>query len=242
MGSVMARKASGWVLGAALAAILAASHARAAEPGQIFTFFQAEQLEYRTGTGKDALNWDAQGWVGNDDHKLWFKTEGEKPNEGRLEKGEFQLLYSRPISDFFDVQAGVRHDIEPNPDRSFAVFGLQGLAPYMFEIDAAAFVSNEGEVSARLKGEYDLLITQRLVLQPTAEVNMAFQGVRERGIGSGVNSVELGLRLRYEIIREFAPYVGLQWERKLGQTADFARAEGESADNRSFVAGIRFWF
>ena len=228
--------------GAALVSILAASPAWAAEPGEIFTFFQAEQLEYRTGTGKDGLAWDAQGWVGNDDHKLWLKTEGEKPNAGKLEKGEFQLLYSRPISDFFDLQGGVRQDIKPNPDRTFAVFGVQGLAPYMFEIDAAAFVSHEGEVSARLKGEYDLLITQKLILQPTAEINLAAQSVKEREIGSGINNVGVGLRLRYEIVREFAPYVGFQWERKLGQTADYARADRETVDNRSFVTGVRFWF
>ncbi|MSO85557.1 MAG: copper resistance protein B [Rhodospirillales bacterium] len=238
----MNNKAIPLALGAALVSALAAGRAWAAEPGQIFTFFQAEQLEYRTGTGKDGLNWDAQGWVGNDDHKLWFKTEGEKPNEGKLEKGEFQLLYSRPISDFFDVQAGVRQDIKPNPDRTFAVFGVQGIAPYKIEIDAAAFVSHEGEVSARLKGEYDMLITQQLILQPTAEINLAVQSVKERDIGSGVNSVGVGLRLRYEIIREFAPYIGFQWERKLGQTADYARADRETVDNRSFVTGVRFWF
>lgn len=230
------------VFGAALASILVSNQVGAAEPGQIFTFFQAEQLEYRTGTGKDGLAWDAQGWIGNDDHKVWFKSEGEKPNEGKLERGEFQLLYSRPISDFFDAQAGVRYDVKPSPERGFAVFGVQGLAPYMFEIDAAAFVSNEGEVSARLKGEYDLLITQQLILQPNAEINLAVQSVKERDIGSGVNSVGVGLRLRYEIVREFAPYIGFQWERKLGQTADYARADRETADNRSLVTGIRFWF
>ncbi len=238
----MTRTTTGRALAAALVSLLTANHAGAAEPGQVFTFFQAEQLEYRTGNGRDGLNWDAQGWVGNDDHKLWLKTEGEKPTEGKLEKGEFQLLYSRPISDFFDVQAGIRQDIKPNPDRTFAVFGVQGTALYMIEIDAAAFVSHEGEVSARLKGEYDLLLTQKLILQPTAEINAAVQSVKQRDIGSGVNNVGVGLRLRYEIVREFAPYVGFQWERKLGQTADYARADRETADNRSLVTGIRFWF
>jgi copper resistance protein B len=238
----MTRTASGRALAVAFVFVLGPMPAGAAEPGQVFTFFQAEQLEYRTGSGKDGLAWDAQGWVGNDDHKLWLKTEGEKPNSGKLEKGEFQLLYSRPISDFFDAQAGVRHDIKPNPDRTFAVLGVQGTAPYMVEVDAAAFVSNEGEVSARLKGEYDMHITQQLILQPNAEINLAFQRARERDIGSGLNSVAVGLRLRYEIIREFAPYIGVQWERKLGQTANFARADGDAADNRFLVAGIRFWF
>lgn len=230
------------ILGAALASLLAAGQAGAAEPGQVFTVLQAEQLEYRAGNGRDGFNWEAGGWVGNDDHKVRFKTEGEKPTEGKLEKGEFQLLYSRPVSDFFDVQGGVRYDVKPGPERAFAVFGVQGTAPYKIEVDAAAFVSHEGEVSARLKGEYDLLITQKLILQPTAEINAAVQSVKERDIGSGFNSAGAGLRLRYEIIREFAPYIGFQWERKLGRTADYARADGETVDNRSLVSGIRFWF
>ncbi|MCA1240810.1 copper resistance protein B [Stappia stellulata] len=213
-----------------------------AEPGQLFTFFQAEQFEYRANDGGGSFNWDAQGWIGTDDHKAWLKTEGEKPTDGRLEKGEFQLLYSRRISNFFDAQVGVRYDIEPGPERGFGVFSLQGLAPYWFEVGASAFVSNEGEVSARFEAEYDLLITQKLILQPTAEVNLAVQSVRERGIGSGINDVELGLRLRYEIERRFAPYIGISWERKLGETADFARDEGEEIDNLSFVTGIRFSF
>ncbi|MEN2980498.1 copper resistance protein B [Tistrella bauzanensis] len=216
--------------------------AQSAEPGQLFTFFQAEQFEYRANDGQDSLNWDAQGWIGNDDHKAWLKTEGEKPTDGQLEKGEIQLLYSRRISDFFDAQAGVRYDLEPGPERGFGVFALQGLAPYWFEVDASAFVSNKGELSARFEAEYDLLITQKLILQPTAEVNLAAQSVRERGIGSGINDVELGLRLRYEIERSFAPYIGISWERKIGETADFARDEGEDIDNLSFVTGIRFSF
>ena len=159
-----------------------------------------------------------------------------------MEKGEIQLLYSRRLSDFFDAQAGVRYDFAPDPERGFGVFALQGLAPYWFEVDASAFVSNEGELSARFEAEYDLLITQKLILQPTAEVNIAAQSVRERGIGSGINDVELGLRLRYEIERKFAPYVGTSWERKIGQTADYARNEGEDVDNLSFVTGVRFSF
>lgn len=235
------RMARASLLGA-LASFFVFSSAKSAEPGQIFTFFQAEQVEYRVNDGKDSVNWDAQGWMGNDDHKAWLKTEGEKPTDGKLEKGELQLLYSRRISDFFDAQAGLRYDVKPSPDRGFAVLGVQGLAPYWFEIDAATFVSNEGEVSARFKAEYDLLITQKLILQPTAETNLAVQNVRERGIGSGISDIGLGLRLRYEFVKEFAPYIGINWERKIGRTADFARNESESVDTLSFVTGIRFWF
>ena len=220
-----------------------ASAASAAEmDDHIFTFFQAEQLEYRLTDGKDRLKWDAQGWVGEDYNKLWLKTEGEKVFGGDVEQAEVQLLYSRIIHPFWDVQIGGRFDARPRPHRGFGVIGLQGLAPYFFEVDTAAFVSHEGDLSARLKGEYELLITQKLILQPSVELNLAAQQVAKAGIGSGLTDVELGLRLRYEIVREFAPYIGVAWEHKVGRTADFARAEGEDVEALSFVAGIRFWF
>ena len=201
-----------------------------------------DQLETRVRDGRDGYLWDAQGWYGGDIDKLWVKTEGEGTFGERTEQAEVQALWSRAITPWFDVQAGARYDVRPDPERGYAVFGLQGLVPYMFELDTAAFVSNEGDVSARLEGEYELLITQRLILQPRAEINLAVQEVRELGIGSGVNDVELGLRLRYEFAREFAPYIGVNWERKLGETADFARDDGESVDDLSFVAGVRLWF
>jgi copper resistance protein B len=221
---------------------LSASPVRAAEDDRIITFLEVEQFEYRIKDGTESLNWAAQGWIGEDYNKLWFKTEGEAPVGGRAEQAEFQFLYSRLISDFFDVQVGLRQDIKPDPDRSFAVVGLHGLAKYFFETDVAVFVSHKGEVSARAEAELDLRLTQRLVLQPSAEVNLAVQSVAERGIGSGFNDIELGLRLRYEITREFSPYIGVNWERSLGETADLARAEGERADSFALVAGLRFWF
>ncbi len=233
----------GLAFAALLPVALAAGSASAAETDDVIrTFFQVEQFEHRAKDGKDTLNWDAQGWIGEDYNKLWLKTEGERFYNGAYEKAEVQVLYSRLISDFFDIQAGVRYDFDPHPRRTFGVIGLQGLAPQFFEVDAALFVSDQGEVSARLSAEYDLLITQRLVLQPSAELNVAAESVRERGVGAGLNDIELGLRLRYEIIREFAPYIGVSWERKLGRTADFARDEGESVDNLSLVTGLRFWF
>ncbi len=210
------------------------------EPNYIF--FQADQFEYRAHDGRDSLKWDAQGWVGGDYDKLWLKTEGAKRTGGKLEDAEAQLLYSRLLTDFFDVQAGVRFDPEPHPRRGYAVLGIQGLAPYYFETDAALFLSNEGEVTARFSAEYELLLTQRLILQPAFEINLAAQDVEERGIGSGINDIEIGLRLRYEIRREFAPYIGVNWERKLGQTADIARSNSEDVEIPSLVAGIRLWF
>lgn len=213
------------------------------EQGGMTTYrVMIDQLEARIHDGRDGYLWDAQGWYGGDIDKLWIKTEGEGSFGEKTEEAEVQALWSRAITPWFDVQAGLRYDFRPDPERGHLVLGLQGLVPYQFEVDAAAFVSDEGDVSARLEAEYDLLITQRLILQPRAEVNLAAQEVRELGVGSGINDVELGLRLRYEFAREFAPYVGVEWERKLGETADFARDEGEGVDDLFFVTGVRIWF
>jgi copper resistance protein B len=201
-----------------------------------------DQLEYRVQDGEDIAAWDGQAWYGGDYNKIWFKTLGEVSGGDEVEQAEVQLLYSRLIGYYWDFQGGVRYDFSPDPSRVYGVIGLQGLAPGYFELDLQGFVSEEGDVSARLEAEYDLLITQRLVLQPKAEVNVAVQRVPELGIGRGINDVELGLRLRYEFVREFAPYIGVSWERRLGETADFAREEGEDIDNLAFVAGVRFWY
>jgi copper resistance protein B len=201
-----------------------------------------EQLEYRFQNGKDVMNWDAQAWYGGDYEKIRLKTEGAlRPSDG-VEDAEVQLLYARLVAYYWDIQAGVRHDFRPEPSRSYGVIGLQGLAPGYFEVDLNGFVSEEGDFSGRLKAEYDLLITQRLILQPKVEINIAAQDVPELGIGQGLNDVELGLRLRYEIVREFAPYIGVTWHRKLGETANFARREGEDVDEFAMLAGVRFWF
>jgi copper resistance protein B len=207
-------------------------------------FALLDRLEYQTNEGAGQLIWDGQGWYGGDYNKFWLKTEGERSLEGGgFGEVEVQGLYSRAIRPFWDVQVGVRQDIKPdNPSRTFGVIGIQGLAPYWFEVDAAAFISDDGDISARLEVEYDLLLTQRLIMQPRFETNIAIQDVALLGVGSGVNDVELGLRLRYEIKREFAPYVGVNWSRKLGETADFARANFEDPGSASLVAGIRFWF
>ena len=208
----------------------------------VYTFFQADRLEYRARSGDDGYIWDVQGWIGNDKHKFWAKVEGEGSFDDGVESAQFQGLYSRMIAPFFDVQVGVRQDIEPNPSRTYAVVGLQGLAPYWFELDSAVFISDKGDVTARIEAEYELLLTQRLILQPRAELNFAFQDVTELRVGSGLSTAELGLRLRYEIKRQFAPYVGVAWERSIGDTADFVRADGGDPAVTSFVAGVRLWF
>lgn len=201
-----------------------------------------DRLEYRGVDGRDGYAWDAEGWYGGDYDRLWIKTEGEGEFGGALESAEVQALYSRAIGPWFNLQAGVRYDFRPKPDRGHLVLGVQGLAPYWFEIDAAAFLSEKGDLTARFEAEYDQRITNRLILQPRVEFDLAAQDVPELGVGAGLSTVEAGLRLRYEIKREFAPYVGVQYERRLGDTADFARAAGEDVGGWAFLVGLRSWF
>ena len=210
--------------------------------GMAFSQLLLDRLEYRMGKGADGYHWEGEGWIGGDINRFAFKTEGEGAFGGPLERAEVQALYSRAIDPWFNLEAGVRHDIRPDPRRTYAVVGIEGLAPYWFEVSAQAFLSNRGDAHLRLEGSYDQRISQRLILQPAAEINVAAQDVPELGIGSGVSDVELGLRLRYEFAREFAPYVGVNWERKLGDTARLARADGERASATSLVMGVRFWF
>ncbi|WP_243450888.1 copper resistance protein B [Sphingosinicella sp. CPCC 101087] len=201
-----------------------------------------DRFEARLRDGDDGYLWDAQFWWGGDVDKLWLKTEGEGVFDRGVESAEVQGLWSRAIDPWFDLQVGVRHDFRPAPDRTHLVVGFQGLAPYWFEIDGALFLSHEGEVSARLEAEYDLRLTPRLIAQPQAELELAAQDMPELGVGAGLSTAELGLRLRYEIAPEFAPYVGIAYERAFGDTADYWRAEGEDAGGWSLLLGLRAWF
>ncbi len=210
-----------------------------ADDDDIYSFILGDRLEYQS--NGDTWVWDAEGWIGGDYHKVWWKTQGDNV-DGRIEEAELQLLYSRALSPFFDLQLGVRHDFEPQPSRTFMVVGLQGLAPQWIELDIAAFVSEDGDFSMRLELEYDLLLTQRLTLQPRIEFDLAAQEVAEQQVGKGLTSTELGVRLRYEVRREFAPYIGVTWRKTYGGTRNFLKAEGVKDDTVSFVAGIRFWF
>ncbi len=208
----------------------------------IFASFLGDRLEYQTRDGSPALSWDVQAWAGGDFHKLRLKSEGTwSIDDDEFEEAQAELFYSRNVAPFWDLQIGVRHDFEPDPDRTFAALGVQGLAPLWFEIDATAYVSEDGDLSAALEAEYDMLLTQRLVLQPRFEISAALQEVEEYGVGQGINEVELGLRLRYEIRREFAPYVGISWNRKIGETENLAEDEGEDIDEFSIVVGLKAW-
>ena len=210
---------------------------------EIFAKFNGDRLEYQTREGKPALLWDVQAWIGTDFNKLWFKSEGEYSlDEDDFEEAQAELFFSRNVATFWDVQIGIRHDFEPNPERTFAALGVQGLAPLWFEIEGTAYVSEDGDLSASLEAEYDLLLSQRLILQPRLETGLAVQEVEEYGVGQGITDVELGLRLRYEIRREFAPYIGISWNRKIGETENLAEAEGEDIETFSFVVGLKTWF
>lgn len=209
---------------------------------QTLAFISFNLAEYQVRQGRDGFRWDGEGWYGGDISRVTVKSEGEGAFGEGVEEAEVQLLYSRAVDPYFNLQAGVRQDLGPGPKRTYATAGFEGLAPYWFDVEGALFLSNKGDVLGRLEGYYDQRIIQRLILQPRAEANFALQDVRESGIGSGLSDLELGLRLRYEVVKEFAPYVGVEWARKVGDTARFARAAGEDADMTSFVAGIRFWF
>jgi copper resistance protein B len=169
------------------------------------------------------------------------KSEGEGTRGRGVESAELQALYSRAVGVYTDVQAGVRQDFEPR-GRTYATVGFETLLPYWFDVEGAAFLSTKGELLGRLEGAYDLRLTNRLILQPRAELNFAAQDTRATGTGSGLSNAELGLRLRYEIRREFAPYVGLSWDRKVGRTADYSRALGEGVVDKSVVFGVRSFF
>ena len=243
------------LLGSLLSAPVAAENPRTGSPddwpepmpGMLHGFFIAEQLEYRVNDGDDELRWDGEGWLGGDQHKLWLKTEGEVRTTGPSGgDAELQLLYGYTFSPFWDVQIGARQDFVfgsgPDRERTFAAIGVEGLAPGWFEVSPTLFVSEHGDVSARLTTTVDLLLSQRLVAQPRFELNVAAQDEKRFGIERGFNDIELGLRLRYEIRREFAPYVGVNWLRKLGNTEGLARRRGDEASVVGFVAGIRAWF
>lgn len=210
--------------------------------GGTFSQVMFNLAEYQVRDGRDGFRWDGEGWFGGDINRLVLKSEGAGSFGEGVEDAEIQALYSRAIGPYFNLQAGVRHDIMPNPSRTYATVGFEGLAPYWFEVEGALFLSDKGDLLARIEGYYDQRITQRLVLQPRAELNFAAQDVPETGTGAGLRDVELGLRLRYEVTREFAPYIGASWDRRIGDTARYARLAGENAGATSVVIGVRTWF
>ncbi len=200
-----------------------------------------DQLEMRDVGGDNTLSWDGEAWLGRDLRKIWFKTDGER-TAGSTDEAELQLLYSKVIARYWDFQLGVRHDFDPSPSRSWAAIGFKGLAPYFFDIDATAFIGESGRTALRFEAEYELLLTQRLIFTPDVEINLYSRNDPDVGIGSGLSDIEAGLRLRYEFRREFAPYIGINWSRLFGNTADFAIIAGQDTSEAQLVIGLRAWF
>jgi copper resistance protein B len=201
-----------------------------------------DRVEARLGDGSNAYLVEGQAWYGGDIDKLWLKSEIEGEFQHGVEEAEVQALWSHGIDPWFDAQVGVRYDARRGPDRGHLVLGVQGLAPYWWEVEGAVFLSDEGEVTARGEAEYDLRVTQKLILQPRVEVDLSAEDIPDLRIGAGLSESAVGVRLRYEITKLFAPYVGVEYERTFGQTARYRRAKGQGAGAWSLLAGFRTWF
>jgi copper resistance protein B len=208
--------------------------------GGLVSKVMAKTLEATTASGDEGYRWDIEGWYGGDLHRFVVKTEGEGTRD-HVHSAESQALYSRAIGRYTDLQAGVRYDFEPD-GMAYATLGVESLFPYWFDVEGALFLSERGDAFARLEGSYDMRFTQRLILQPSLEVTLAAQDVPDSEIGSGFASAEVGLRLRYDIRREFAPYIGLNYERSFGRTADLVRANDGEVNETTVVLGLRAWF
>ncbi len=203
----------------------------------VFGYLLFDHLE----AGEGTQSWKTQGWLGTDLHRVWLRSEGER-DDGRLEHADVELLYGRPVSPWWDLLAGVRHDMDGGGTRDFLAVGVQGLAPYKIEVAATAYVGESGRTAARIELEYETRLTGRLILQPSIEADLYGRDDPRRGLGPGLSTLESGLRLRYEFTRRFAPYVGVVREHAFGGTADLRRADGHPAADTRFVAGLRTWF
>ncbi len=210
--------------------------------GMGYSLVTIDLLEVGVRKGRDSYRFEGEAFTGGNINRFGIKFEGEGAFGEPIDDLELQALYSRAIAPYWNLQAGVRYDIKPDPSRTYLVAGVEGIAPYWFKVNASGFVSNKGEFRARLEASYDQRITQSLILQPRVEANLAFQDIRAIGVGSGLTDFEAGLRLRYEIEQEIAPYIGVEWSKQTGDTARFSRAAGEDPETVSFVAGIRIWF
>ncbi|HLM53285.1 MAG TPA: copper resistance protein B [Pseudoxanthomonas sp.] len=213
----------------------------AAHDDAIHTYLLFDRLEGWDADSGTGVGWEFQGWAGTDLDRAWLRSEGER-SDGSTESADIELLYGRSVARWWDVVAGIRHDLAPGASQTHAAVGVMGLAPQMFEVEATAYVGERGKLSARIEIEYELLLTNRLILQPVFEASWHGSDDLSRGVGSGFGTAEAGLRLRYELSRRFAPYVGVVHERAFGQTADLRREDGEAARDTRVIAGVRVWF
>jgi copper resistance protein B len=203
--------------------------------------FRLDRFEYADSDEGAAMAWSAQAWIGQDFDKLRLRSEGERTG-GDTGSADVEILWDHAAGAYWDTQLGARHDFGFGPDRDWAAFGILWLAPYWFEISATAYAGASDRTTLRMEVDYELSLTQRLVLQPRIELNAYGKDDAATRVGSGLADAEFGVRLRYEIRREFAPYVGVEWSRRFGQTADLARAEGIGGDDTRLVAGVRIWY
>ena len=215
-------------------------YAAGMEDDPLVTKIMIDQLETRIVDGDDPLVLEAQAWIGYDLDKFVIKADVEQV-KNNIEELELQALYSRAVDPYWDLQIGVRQDQKPL-ERNWLAIGFQGVAPYWFEIDTALFIGESSQVGLRFSAEYEWMITQQWVLSPEIEFNIHSKDDEAVGTGSGLSDSQIGIRLRYEIKREFAPYIGINWNNKYGNTATFARDEGEKVSSTQFVAGVRAWF
>ena len=225
------------------AAMAVADRAMRAEHGGMRmgqVLFNLAEVQVRD--GRDGYRWDGEGWFGGDVDRLLVKSEGEGTFGRAVETAEVQALYARAVDPYWNLAAGVRQDLGGGARRTYATIGVEGLAPYWFDVEAMLFLSDKGDVLGRVEAWYDQRLTQRAILQPRVELNLAAQDVPASGVGAGLSQGEAGLRLRYEIARELAPYVGVTWERRFGDSARFARAAGERTGGFAFALGVRAWF
>ncbi len=208
---------------------------------QYFASLRMDRLEAVRSDNDTSALYDLQAWFGRTYDRLVLKAEGNVDN-GRLEEASTELLWGHAVATYWDAQLGLRHDSGEEPGRSWLAFGMQGLAPYWFELDITGYVGEQGRTALSLEAEYEILFTQRLILQPRFEADVYGKKDAGRGIGAGLSELSAGLRLRYEIRREFAPYAGVEWAGKFGGSADYARAAGLDSSEARAVAGVRFWF
>ena len=210
--------------------------------GQKFSQVMLNVADYQFKRGRNGFEWVGQGWYGGDINRLWVKSEGDGEFGGGVGRAEVQTLYSHAFGPYFNFQGGLRYDFKPNPSRTYATVGVEGLAPGFFDLEAALFLSNKGEVTGRVEGSYDQRVTQRLILQPRVEINLAAQNSPAILTGSGLSDAEIGMRLRYDLRREFSPYVGVQYKRSFGATRRYVKNVGKSPGGWSILTGIRAWF
>jgi len=223
------------------AAMAASTAAEMHPPRPAYSKLLFDLAEHQFREGRDGYRWEGEFWTG-DLNRFVIKSEGEGTSGKGIDEAEVQALYARALDPWWNVQIGLRQDIRPRPARTWATLSIEGRAPYQFEVQAAAFLSDKGQLAGRVEAAYGQRITQRLILQPRVEFDLSAQDMPDQRIGAGLSTAELGLRLRFEVRREFAPYVGVNWTWDVGKTADYARADGKDTSERSVVAGIRFWF